>query len=1158
MADTERINIVVDATDNASNVLGNVRGSLMNIGRGINALNSGLRQYNSAMAGINRMMINVVKEAGAAIYDFTSDSIDNFTELSEQHAKTLGAMANNYDKTLESQQKFMENSEKLRQQAIDMSKYGVTINGVTSNGSLASPVEVSAAQTALAKAGVNDDAMLTTDVVSEIVQFAKANDLGTEESVSFAVALGNQFGYSYDQWGEMLDKVSHTADLAPIGVSDVVQSMKYAGGISSGLDRPMEETLAEIAVLGNFGLRGTQAGSGIQALLTRILTGDTTVITQAQADVAPPKALEAFYDFSNYAKSGGTEITYDDILNETFTESDITGQLRPMDDVLDALEQQMSELNDEEQAWFAKKLFGLYQMKSAYALINGDENESSLNDVIKEIQENSGGTNSNKLAELLNSQSGRIQSTRNLIEGIKTDLGQMLEPTVAAVLGEFQGFLKDPNNYQINWDNIRDALDESCNAIEETYGTAIANAVRNLGNLTIDLGQVVENVAPEFVDGMVNVLNAAISGDFFGEDGVGASWEEMIGDMHASLQDLPPELQQLGEKVVDVIDMFGKLATLNIATTIAQLVTSVLQIAMMTINAASVVVNGTGIMGGTSGTGTGGAVAGANASTGNTTNNTNTNGSTTAGTIAGTALNITNSWVGNIAGVGGAVGGAHVGGKVGGYLGDVGGDIAESLGASDGVSNTIDSILTSSGSIAGGIYGAKGAKWGLGKLAEQIALAKEVGLKTYASNAGMSLSQLITANPALVNWLGVYGPAIPDAIHNTGEMIHYATDKDYRNYSNWRDNVWGDRNNQSTLESMQSAINDGMYEQWVDKYISEFTNTNPDTGYFDNATMINTLMYAMNGSSGNIYKSADEVKNAFMSLNTEDISKIVNIDDLVSKRSQLEMEIQSIIGESGNYYNTWEDRRNSPFYGTEGMTSYKIGEYTDEDLETLRNTMVKDYVENGKIDVSSYFGNYTYQGGSYAKQVNKVLRDMFGEDTGYSSNFFSELFSDQYKTSNSLNTGIEKILSGSSYLDSYNNIINGANSANLTDKQNELDNLIDTQYQELITSLDSLNETISGMANDQQTPTINWAETIPGFYAMSDKGQQQAIQAYLNNDIAITPQFTMEAPQISVAVTVDESGKILSQKQSILNPAFNTTINNWYQKVASQNGGTTK
>ena len=114
-------------------------------------------------------------------------------------------------------------------------------------------------------------------------------------------------------------------------------------------------------------------------------------------------------------------------------------------------------------------------------------------------------------------------------------------------------------------------------------------------------------------------------------------------------------------------------------------------------------------------------------------------------------------------------------------------------------------------------------------------------------------------------------------------------------------------------------------------------------------------------------------------------------------------------------------------------------------------------------------------------------------------------------------------------------------------------------YQQLISSLDGLNETISSMAVQQQTPTINWAEAIPGFNVMSEKGQQQAIQAYLENEISITPQFTMEAPQVSVAVTVDgTSGKVLSQKQSILNPGFAQSMNNWYQKIASQNGGTTK
>lgn len=602
MADTEKIKIVVEAEDHASEILGRIKG-------GLSGLNSALRQYNSMMSSFNHAMINGVKEMGSAIYDFTSDSIDNFSELSEQHAKTLGAMANDYDKTIESQQKFIENSEKLKQQAIDLAKYG--ING---QGSLASSVEISALQTELVKAGISADTMLNTKVVSDVLQFAQANQLDTASAVEFAVSLGSQFKVAPEDWGSMLDKVSHTADMSIVDVKDIVQSMKYAGGISSGLDRPLEETLGMISVLGNFGLRGSQAGSGIQALFTRLLTGDTTVISEAAAEVAPANALKAFYDFSNFAKSSGSGITYDDILNETFTEEDITGQLRPMTEVIDTMESVMAELTDEEQAWFAKKLFGLYQMKSAYALINGDDtSENSLNEVIKEIETNSGGTNANKLAELISSQSGQLSTTTNLIEGIKTELGDMLNPTVLTVLGEVQNFLRDPGNYDINWDSIRESLDESCDAIEEAYGTAIADAARNLGGLAIDLGQVVEEIAPEFLGGMVDVFNNILEGDVFGKDGVSGSWKDMINDMNTSLIGLPPNLRELGEKIVDVIDLFGKLATLNIATTIAQLVTSVLQIAMMTINAASVVVNGKGLGtgGGTSGKGKGAGTASA-------------------------------------------------------------------------------------------------------------------------------------------------------------------------------------------------------------------------------------------------------------------------------------------------------------------------------------------------------------------------------------------------------------------------------------------------------------------------------------------------------------------------------------------------------------------
>lgn len=634
MADEEKIVLVLEADDEASQKVKNLSKNLQDLDknaggvggsgtsgisnfvssleRGIDRVNSVTRHYNLVMSGFNRMVINGVQEMGSAVYDFTTDAIDNFTEFSEQHARTLGAMAADYDNTSESQKKFFEDAQKLKEQAMQIGTYG--INGT---GSLMSVPEVSQAQTELIKAGVSASDIVdpNKNITKDVLTFAQANDLSTDQAVEFAVSLGSQFNIPQEQWGDMLDKVSHTADMSVIDVADIVQSMKYAGGITSGLGRDLEETLGMVSVLGNFGLKGSQGGSGIQALLTRLLTGDTTVITEAQAEVAPPDALKAFYDFSNYAKSGGSDITYDDILNETFTENDITGNLRPMTEVIDTLDEVMAGLDDEEQAWFAKKLFGLYQMKSAYGLINGDETD--LENVIKEIKNQSSGTNANKLEQLLNSQYGQLTSLDNLWEGIKTDVGDRLNPFVQAIRDELFNFLSNDGNYNINFDNLRGALDESCDLIEEKYGSAIANAVRNIGDVAIDLTQVGEQIAPALGDGLLKVLGSLFDGNIIGDGSVFQNWGEMIDNMHLAVDGLPEEMQGLGDAVVSTIDWFGKLCALNVATEIAELVSSVLQILTIAggavINVAgAVVVNGST----TGGTGVGGGAAGGAGSAG--------------------------------------------------------------------------------------------------------------------------------------------------------------------------------------------------------------------------------------------------------------------------------------------------------------------------------------------------------------------------------------------------------------------------------------------------------------------------------------------------------------------------------------------------------------
>lgn len=601
--DEDKVILAIEADDDASQKIDNVTRSLRNLDRqsgnmgntnnswatnfakgfenAVSSINSATRQYNNIMSGFNRSVRNLVMDMGSAIYDFTSDSINNFTEFSEQHAKTLGAMSADYQKTAEDQAKFFQDAQRLKEQAMQLGTYGVT-----GQGALMNVTEVSEAQTELIKAGVSasDITNPNSNITRDVLTFAQANDLDTASAVEFAVSLGNQFGVDKSDWGSMLDKVSHTADMSIVDVRDIVTSMKWAGGITSGLGRDLEETLGMISVLGDFGLKGSQAGTGIQALMTRLLTGDTTVITQAQAEVAPGNALEKFYEFEKIAKPDGN--------------------LLPMSDIVEELDTVMADMTDEEQAWFAKKLFGLYQMKSAYALLNGDETD--LNDVIEEIKNQSDGTNEDKLNKLTESQYGKLTSLSNLWEGIKTDFGDRLNPFVDAVRDELFNFAKNDGNYDINFDNLQSALNESCDLIEEKYGSAIASAINGIGDFAIDFTQIGVEIAPALGEGLVETFSSIFQGNFFGKDSMAENWSEMIDNMELAVDELPEDLQGLGDAIVGVIDWFGKLTAINVASNIAELISSLLQIltiaggAMINV-AGGVIVNGAAV---TTGAGT--------------------------------------------------------------------------------------------------------------------------------------------------------------------------------------------------------------------------------------------------------------------------------------------------------------------------------------------------------------------------------------------------------------------------------------------------------------------------------------------------------------------------------------------------------------------------
>lgn len=1199
MAD-ERVLIEIEAEDNASSKIDKVSSSIQNLGtsannlgrgtgvsgflqsweQGLHKFNSTMRQYNATMSGINNFTKRMLKDAGAAVWDFTTDSVEAYVEFTEQHAKVLGVMANqneykityddNLDEVSAKQQKFLEDANKLKSQSIQLGTYGID-----AQGSLMDISSVSAIQEELLKSGVSSRDILSTDIVQQLMKFSIGNDLSTTESVEFAVALGNQFGIKSQDWGDMLDKVAHTADVSVIDVADVVQSMKYAGGITAGIDRSLEETLAEIAILGNFGLKGSQGGTGIQALLTRLLTQDTTVITDAQKEVAPERALKAFYDFSTYAKSDGSGLTYDQIANATSYEElgQLSGNLRPMTEIIDQMDEVMSELNDEEQAWFAKKFFGLYQMKAAYGLLNGEETD--LQAVIDEITMQSGGTNDNKYNQLLESSYGRKEAFANLIQGIKVDFGERLSPFTDKIYEELTKFLSDPNNYEIDFEGLRQALQDSCDLIEEKYGTAIANAVENIGDLSIDLTEVMTELGPDIIEGVAKMLGSATEGDIVG---LVTDWGEMIDNMHESADELPEDLQGLADGITNVIDWFGKLMACNMATEIAELISSVLQILAIAggaiINVAgAVVVNGTGVGGGGGGVGgtpvgSGGVGAGSKALL---------SGETVVGSTddVAKALGISADDV------------IRTFGEQASYTID---DIAKGLGASSDdvisayASSIDDAIAAGAGSLDDVVTGSSkffGKLSGIGKTLGILGTIVQAGSGGYEAYQDYKAGDYKSMTGDITGTIGSIGGGIGGAAAGTaifpvvgtaigailgsvggdfafGELgeaayddFHYGT-TGFGIYDDWKRQKNDDDYDFSLLEKNAKCLVDlgkaldeaGVgnldAQEWAlalsrDNGMSEYDKklSGDDRLTFDSLYK----QYMGEGSYDwwkSYYKSGD------WQLSTEErLAKSMDLNDLIIN-----------INKDDPYYDASLDKR--------GSGHYSVWAGTDEQYQTwLRGQTFwgDDTHYKGDMDdaysldeVSEACKNGIIQG-LEEKNNETDTTDTSKLPVGWAAWSPETLqnYMMQQTVPNTPQLGLNTF-----------DILGGLNNS----LQNSLSNMSAGQM--------SVNSTQTTLTGEVQIPSDVWSaaeakvkQNTSGWAALSQQGMNDLIQNEINNQIQIddsvtmNPSFSVAAPNVNVNVHVDQAGNATTTK-SILNSGLPSILNNYYSRTSKQYATQTK
>jgi TP901 family phage tail tape measure protein len=215
----------------------------------------------------------------------------------------------------------------FKQLARDMSEFGKT------------STEVAALGVEFAKAG------LSADEVAKAMKTVTVASVATQEDL---MAMGmtvdsvrSQFGLSADEFDRVSNGLVLAANESKIGISDLAESYKYVGSTAKQTGQPLETINALLVMLGNSGIKASQAGNGLQNALLRL------------TDPAVRKAL--------------TGVGVDAV--------DAQGNVRKLTDIVIELQKGLGKMGKADQAAFLKDQFGEVAVNPLLALMAKTQDE---------------------------------------------------------------------------------------------------------------------------------------------------------------------------------------------------------------------------------------------------------------------------------------------------------------------------------------------------------------------------------------------------------------------------------------------------------------------------------------------------------------------------------------------------------------------------------------------------------------------------------------------------------------------------------------------------------------------------------------------------------------------------------------------------------------
>src|SRR5690625_2023596 len=245
----------------------------------------------------------------------------------------------------------------------------------------------------LALAGWDTTQMI--DGLEPVLHLAEAGALDLGRSADLVTDSMAGLGLGVQDLDEYLDKVAQTSRNSNTDIDALMEAFVIAGGTFDRLNIPLSESNAFLGVLANRGFKASEAGTAINAIMTRL-----TQSSGPAADALEEIGVNAF---------------------------DSEGNFRGMETVMRDVEKAMGTMTDAEKAHYQQQIAGLNHGKTFSAMLSGLGDEY---DDLKESVVDSDGALLEMRDTMKDNLQGALENLSSAFEEILITLGTTLLPIV--------------------------------------------------------------------------------------------------------------------------------------------------------------------------------------------------------------------------------------------------------------------------------------------------------------------------------------------------------------------------------------------------------------------------------------------------------------------------------------------------------------------------------------------------------------------------------------------------------------------------------------------------------------------------------------------------------------------------------------------------------